>query len=65
MMEGPRHQHLHQKWQEPLEERWGGEEGGMSCKHRRAVPMWRGAGLVGAGGGDVDIASLVLGRSRL
>ena len=21
MMEGPRHQHLHQEWQEPLEER--------------------------------------------
>ena len=24
MMEGPRHQHLHQEWQEPLEERLHG-----------------------------------------
>ena len=25
MMEGPRHQHLHQEWQEPLEEHNGGQ----------------------------------------
>ena len=33
MMEGPRHQHLHQEWQEPLEER-GGEGGVMPMRQR-------------------------------
>jgi len=40
MMEGPRHQHLHQEWQEPLEER-GGEGGGMPMRQA-------GTGIIGS-----------------
>jgi len=34
MMEGPRHQHLHQEWQEPLEEP-GIWDSGMMLRSRR------------------------------
>jgi len=43
MMEGPRHQHLHQEWQEPLEEPDGdGQDKHLHDEHLRA-PVLRGA----------------------
>ena len=55
-MEGPRHQHLHQEWQEPLE-----EPGGCPCFECTNARRVGAGGGGGGGGGGASSSSTVAG----
>jgi len=42
-MEGPRHQHLHQEWQEPLEEQ--GARVFRKCANKAQIALWWSLGI--------------------